>query len=213
MFSSEVSSLEHRGWRFSSFRGPIATQAELVLLTSELGLQHPAPPLPEETYPSNFIEASCGALTLRIDALGALRRWNACQKRDFPEPSVTSFDWTYSSDYGGSLASPPLASEARETVHAAMSDSKVDAVEGPVGHPLKHPLCWHNVPAGLPVARLLERESILFYSEVTLYSGTCRAVGHGRGTISSDSAHEFQIMPHPPRTGKNADDLHDRGEC
>jgi hypothetical protein len=143
------------------------------VLTAELGLPHPAPPLPEETYPSNFIEVSCGALTLRVDALGALRRWNACQQRDFPEPSVTSFDWTYSSDYGGSLASPLRASETRETAHVAMSDSKVDAVEGPLGHPLEPPHCWHDIPAGLPVARLLEREPILFYSEVSLYSGRC----------------------------------------
>lgn len=167
MFSREISSFEHCGWRFSSFRGPIATQTELAELSRLLGLNEPAaPPLPEETYPHNFIEVACNGLRLRIDAIGALRRWDARQRREFPKPAVTAFDWTYGNDFGGVL----MTRQGGVDVGARGCLGDGDGV-GPSAHPVASPLQWAECPEGLPLARLTAREPILYYAEVLLYAG------------------------------------------
>ena len=158
MFSDEVSVFTHRGCRFSSFRGPIATCEEIASLSTFLRFSSPTPPpLPEETYPSSFIEVACEGFTLRVDARGALQRWDACQRRSFDEPSVTAFDWTYQTDYGGSLSRYP--GYATQTTPATLTHPLVD------GH------FWTEYPTGLPMKRLKEREPILYYAEVILYAG------------------------------------------
>ena len=178
MFNTEVSTFHHRGWLFSSFRGPIATQSELSQLSAKVAsFELHAPPLPEETYCNSFIEVACEGITLRVDALGALRRWDANQRREFPTPLVTAFDWTYSSDYGGNLStSIPLAGMPMPEVGLCPPACEADVCDSIVAvdeYPITTPHRWLRISTGLPMARLLEREPILYYTEVVLYAGEC----------------------------------------
>lgn len=179
MFSREVSTFEHRGWRFSSFRGPIATQAELAELSRALGLSASgAPPLPEETYPRNFIEIACDGLCLRVDAIEALRRWDSNQRREFPSPSVTAFDWTYGNDFGGAL------STRREGLEVGIDADDQGGEEGPSAHVVAAPLRWTRYAEGLPLTRLTTREPILYYAEVILYAGARMQTGVRAGSAT-----------------------------
>jgi hypothetical protein len=170
MLSSEVSTFDHLGWRFQSFRGPIASASELARLSHELGLGNI--PLPEETYARSFIGVTNERLgvAIRIDALGSLRNWHERQTKSHPNPSVLSFDWTYSCEYGGAFSregdsvGPPDLPDTLLTaeVYDASRETAVSSF-------------WLPHALGLPITRLAQREPILYFAEIILYAGQSTA--------------------------------------
>jgi hypothetical protein len=106
------------GFSFSArAAGQIAGARELDALSAGLGLAASAaggapPPLPEMVFVRGALRVAHAAsgLELAFSAEGALRAWNARQRRErgadapgAPPVDASRFDWTYSSDFVGDL--------------------------------------------------------------------------------------------------------------
>eukprot|EP00967_Tisochrysis_lutea_P069544 scaffold91459_cov31-Tisochrysis_lutea.AAC.1 len=120
----EPHSVEHRGWRLTCTKGPMAGAQDLDELSAALG-PHELPPLPEIIFAANSLSLHhhASGFALRFRAEGGLRVWaersaaHGAQGVTVPVASsaawkekaaayakrdpVRDYDWTYTADYMG----------------------------------------------------------------------------------------------------------------
>lgn len=153
----KVSSYVRDGWTFEAVKGCISGRADLEAIQERL---HNPPSLPEMCFGSNklVLQHQDSGAKIVFDALGALSSWNS----HAPEPirlkmaqkwsqmnaaeisksnaKILDYDWTFTTDYAGSL------------IHTSRGTESFEKTEQRIERSL-----------------LLERAPILFSAEIPLY--------------------------------------------
>ncbi|POM61575.1 TOR signaling pathway protein TipA [Phytophthora palmivora] len=136
------------GWRFSCHKAPAMSSAQREELAAELRLR-PAIPLPEVVFADNTLQIDHPATGFRIrfDAKEALHTWMQDHKEDAEQWEPSSFDFTYSTSYIGSVSQ-----EGRPVKITPTSET-------------------------LPLDKLQQQVAILFYDRVLLFEDDIRDLG------------------------------------
>ncbi|ETL95955.1 hypothetical protein L917_06334 [Phytophthora nicotianae] len=142
------SACEVGGWRFSCHKAPAMSSAQREELVSELGLR-PAIPLPEVVFADSTLQIDHPArgLTIHFDAKEALHTWMLDHKQEADQWEPSSFDFTYSTTYAGTVAQKRCSLKITKT-----SDT-------------------------LPLDKLQQQVAILFYERVLLFEDDIRDLG------------------------------------
>jgi hypothetical protein len=196
---ADAHALEHNGWTFSSFRGPIGNKDQVRAQRGDLRTSFPIPthlpplspphpssqyraledelqvgnvPLPEMTYARNFLEVrhAPSGLCLRFDAKGALRSWHSRQRRLYGVPPH--------SGHAGHAAGAPDSAAAAAASAAAPDQPHVDVTKHDWTYANEYegdalspaPLLSLPSPSPLPLDALQRRDPILYYADVPLYA-------------------------------------------
>lgn len=174
-----MESLLHKGWAFSGFsEAAIASSAEMDALAVSLGTAHIH--LPDMTHPGNFLEIRHvpTGFRLRVDAAGALKKWQAEQLAVYGASlGPTAFNWTYDCHYDGDAAFAPAGSYV-----AALSGETAAGSAGSAPS---------VVPTSerIPVDKLKRPDPILFYQSFRMYADEL----HDNGFVESSA--KFRVMP------------------
>ncbi|EGZ23666.1 hypothetical protein PHYSODRAFT_556320 [Phytophthora sojae] len=136
------------GWRFSCHKAPAMSSAQRYALSAELRLR-PAIPLPEVVFADSTlqIEHQASGLAIHFDAKEALHTWIRDHDGDADRWEPSSFDFTYSTSYDGSVSHEGRSPEIIQT-------SEI-----------------------LPLAKLQQQVAILFYERVLLFEDDIRDLG------------------------------------
>ncbi|OWZ18709.1 TIP41-like protein [Phytophthora megakarya] len=136
------------GWRFSCHKAPAMSSAHREELAAALGLR-PAIPLPEVVFADSTlqIEHPATGFTIHFDAKEALHTWMQDHKEVSEQWEPSSFDFTYSTSYIGTVLQDGRSIKVTPTSEM------------------------------LPLDKLQQQVSILFYERVLLFEDDIRDLG------------------------------------
>lgn len=145
---SHESEREIGGWRFSCHTAPAMSSALREELTAELGLR-PAIPLPEVVFADSTlsIDHPPSGLKIHFDAKEALQTWMQDHKQVADKWEPSSFDFTYSTTYNGTVSQKGCSPKINQTTDT------------------------------LPLDKLQQQVAILFYERVLLFEDDIRDLG------------------------------------
>ncbi|KAG2860087.1 hypothetical protein PC110_g4069 [Phytophthora cactorum] len=147
-YGSTESAREIGGWRFSCHKAPAMSSAQREELAAELRLR-PAIPLPEVVFADSTLQIDhpASGLTIHFDAKEALYTWMLDHQRVAEQWEPSSFDFTYSTTYRGTVLQKGCSLEITQT-----SDT-------------------------LPLDKLQQQVAILFYDRLLLFEDDIRDLG------------------------------------